>query len=86
VIGKIIQLGGAEPGGLLNGDFVRMKLAAISSVERYAIVGGPAWLPGWVSIVDGLAKADIRHFALQKEAAAWEWVGAKPRSRGQVSA
>jgi hypothetical protein len=85
-IGKIIRFGGAELGGLLDGDFVRMKLAAMSSVERYAIVGGPEWLAGWISLVDGLAKADIRHFALQEEAAAWEWVGAQPRSRGQASA
>jgi len=80
VLGKIIRLGGAELGGLVDDDLVKGKLAAFSNVERYAIVGGPAWLAGWVSVIDALARADIRHFPLQDESAAWTWIGAAPGS------
>jgi hypothetical protein len=78
VIGLIDRMSGTEPAGLFDGELWRSKLAALSSVERYALVGGPAWLAGWVSVADALAKADIRHF--QDEAAAWDWIGATPAS------
>jgi len=84
VLGKIVRFGGTEIGGLVDDDFVRMKLAALSSVERYALVGGPDWLASWVSLIDGLAKADIRHFPLEEEAAAREWIGAGPASREPI--
>ena len=63
-----------------------MKLAALGSVERYAIVGGPAWLAGWVSLIDRLAKADIRHFEFGDEAEAWKWIEAEPRARPSIMA
>jgi hypothetical protein len=81
VLGRISRLDGAELGGLVDDDLIRMKFAALDSVERYAIVGGPAWLAGWVSIIDRLAKAEIRYFQLREEASAWEWVGAEPAAR-----
>lgn len=84
VLGRIVRFGGAELGGLVDDDFVRMKLAALSSVERYALVGGPDWLASWVSLIDGLAKADIRHFPLEEVAAAWEWIDAGPASRDPI--
>lgn len=79
VIGRISRLEGFEARALFDDDLVRMKLAALSSVKKYALVGGPAWMAGWVSFADRLAKADIRHFELSDEAAAWEWIGARPR-------
>ena len=53
-------------------------VAAPSGVERHAIVGGQAWLAGWVSLANGLARAEIRHFPLSEEAAAWAFIGAEP--------
>ncbi|WP_173930965.1 STAS/SEC14 domain-containing protein [Chelativorans sp. Marseille-P2723] len=78
VIGKIIRLGGAEMKGLFDDDFVKMKLHAFSNVERYALIGGPAWLAGWVTFIDALTKGEIRHFSLEDEAAAWDWIGTRP--------
>ena len=86
VLGRIVRLGGAELRGLLDDDLIRMKLAALGSVERYAIVGGPPWLAGWVSVIDRLAKADIRHFELGEEAAAWKWIEAESRTRPSIMA
>ena len=77
VIGKIVRLGGAEIKGLVDDDFVKMKIAAFSSVERYALVGGPAWLARYVSLINTFTKADLRHFPLEDEAAAWKWVEAE---------
>lgn len=79
VIGRISRFEGFEAKALFDDDLVRMKLAALSSVKKYALVGGPAWMAGWVSLADRLAKADIRHFELSDEAAAWEWIGARRR-------
>ena len=79
VIGKVVRLGGVQFKGLLDDDFIKMKLAAFSSVERYALVGGPAWLARWISLANAFTKADLRHFPLENEAAAWTWVEADLR-------
>ncbi len=44
-----------------------------------AIVGGPAWLRAWVTALDKLTKAHIRHFKASDEALAWQWLDAQPK-------
>jgi len=73
------------PGGL-DGSYVRMKLKALQRVERYAVVGGPLWVTAWVTAVAPLLKFEVRHFAADKEAEAWRWLGATPVRRGLAAA
>jgi hypothetical protein len=84
VLARVRRLELPELGGF-DAKYLEMKRRAFSSVERYAIVGGPAWLAHWASFLDALTKADIRHFDPAREAEAWEWLGAQPRSERELA-
>ena len=86
LLGRVKRLEGLEPGGLLNSDYFRMKMRALERVERYALVGGPAWLRGWVTLVGPLVKMEVRHFAPEEEDLAWSWLGARPKAERALAA
>lgn len=54
-----------------SSHLMSMKAEAMGKIERYAIVGGPSWLTGLVSVVGALAPFAIRHFDDQAAATAW---------------
>lgn len=78
LLGRIKAIGGAELGAFFRPEYIRMKWAMAEHLERYAIVGGPSWLSSWVSVIDSILPGDVRHFAADAEAQAWEWLGARP--------
>jgi len=78
ILGRIRNLAGMEPSAAVSGKYLGMKLAALAKVERYAVVGGPAWLTGWIGAIAPLVKTEMRCFELDKEADAWAWLGARP--------
>ena len=80
ILGRIKHLGGAQPGVALNPEYLLMKLRALRGVDRYAVVGGPAWVRTWIALVNPLVKMDVRHFEVDEEGLAWTWVGARPKS------
>lgn len=59
-------------------NLVKMKLRALRHVGAYALVGGPDWMAGVVSLLDPLLDMDLRHFPLERETEAWTWLGAMP--------
>jgi hypothetical protein len=79
-LGRIKELGGFQLSGLLTGDYFAVKREALHRLERYALVGGPAWLRTMLNTMAPMFKAEIRHFEAEDEAAAWEWLGAHPVS------
>ena len=79
LLGKMKRIGGAELGAFFDRSFLKLKLDILGRLDRYAIVGGPAWLRMWVTALDKLMKADIRHFKASDEPLAWQWLGAEPR-------
>lgn len=86
ILGRIRHLGGIEPEALCSSDYFAMKLHALQKVERYALVGGPAWLGAWIALVDPLVKMEVRHFAAEDEALAWSWLGAQPKAERPLAA
>jgi hypothetical protein len=80
VVGRIRSLGGLQMTGLVTGDYFAMKRSFLEKLERYAVVGGPAWLRATLNTLAPLFKAEIRHFELEDEDAAWQWVEARPVS------
>lgn len=74
VLLRIRRLAGVEFGGLVDADLMKTRFAALSRAGRYAAVGGPAWLGGWVAIMDAMARADLRHFTADDEDSAWQWL------------
>lgn len=50
------------------------KLHAIKHMRRYALVGGPSWMGNLVAFFDPLFRMEARHFSLDNEAEAWNWI------------
>ncbi|WP_114951324.1 STAS/SEC14 domain-containing protein [Sphingosinicella terrae] len=78
MLGRIGDIGGFEMSGLFTGDYFAMKRTFLERMERYAIIGGPAWLRTTLNALAPLFKVEIRHFDTQEEDAAWSWLGARP--------
>jgi hypothetical protein len=80
MLGRIRRLGGFETSGLVSGDFFAMKRSFLEHMDRYAVVGGPAWLKTTLNSLAPLFRVEIRHFEADEEAEAWAWIGARPVS------
>ncbi|MDF1586962.1 SpoIIAA family protein [Marinimicrococcus flavescens] len=79
MLARIKRLGGIDPASFLQGGLLPMKLAAMQKLERYAIVGAPAWMRPIIETVNPAFPAiDMRAFAAENEADAWSWLGAEP--------
>lgn len=76
---RIVSLDGVEPRGLLSTEVLSMKLEALRSVERYAVVGAPGWMRKLIEAIAPLfEELEVRAFDREDEASAWAWVGAQP--------
>ncbi|CCV07686.1 conserved hypothetical protein [Mesorhizobium metallidurans STM 2683] len=53
---------------------------AVAHIGRCAAVGEPDWIPGAQAILPASVPIEFRHFEAEDEAAAWEWLAAKPIS------
>ena len=58
----------------LGSDWARMKLRALGQVNKYAVVGGPAWMDAIISFFDPIIKMDMRTFQEDELDKAWEWL------------
>lgn len=86
LLGRISRIAGAELTAFFSRDFLAMKWQGLRAVERYAIVGGPAWLRAWVEALAPMVPLELRWFEPDEEGLAWQWLGAKPeRQRPIVS-
>ena len=80
VLVRIRTFGGFDPSIAFDGEYLRMKLGFLHQLKRYAVVGGPKWIRQWVQFMGPLVRIETRHFALEDEAAAWDWLEAMPVS------
>jgi hypothetical protein len=71
-------LEGVDPAIALDPQYLRMKLGLLRELDRYAVVGGPDWLTGWVDLVWPCLRLELRRFEPGAEAEAWTWLGATP--------
>ena len=56
------------------------KLQAIRHMKRYALVGGPSWAAGATQFFGPLFRMEVKHFELQDETEAWQWVYGNPET------
>jgi hypothetical protein len=79
MLGRITHFAGFDPAVVLDGGLLQMKAEALRKLERYAIVGAPAWMARVAEMAGKLMpQIEIRIFPQAEEAAAWEWIGAQP--------
>lgn len=74
MLGRFRNFRMPEPRAVFDSDYFRMKLSALRKIERYAVVGGPAWFRNYISLVAPLLRFEVRYFEADDEAAAWEWL------------
>lgn len=59
---------------MFSSKLMQGKIELIDEVERYALVGGPAWVRQIAGGVSALIKPQVRTFELEEEAAALDWL------------
>ena len=67
---------GFDADAMTSAKVVQGKLDLIDRVERYALVGGPAWLRQLAGTMGALIRPEVRTFALEEEEAALAWLRA----------
>lgn len=75
---------GFEPSGAFNMDYIRMKLAMLGDLQKYAVVGAPKWMEKWIATLQPLIKMEIKTFDLGHEDDAWAWLAAESREKHPI--
>lgn len=73
LLGIIKDFDGFEISLVADKEALKLKLEAAKHLDRYAFVGAPKWLEGYISMMDGLLKTKLRTFNADQrdEALAW---------------
>lgn len=79
VLVRVSDYEGFDWQAVLSRTTFKAKSHALKHIRRYAVVGGPGWLHATMSLFNPLTPVESRHFNTEEEAAAWEWIGAKPK-------
>ncbi len=80
-LARIKSFDGADFSTFFDKDLFAAKWKAMNKVDRYALVGGPAWMQKLVEVINPIfPKMEMRTFALSDEASAWKWLESKPYS------
>ena len=78
LLNRMKHFGGIDPAVFMQSGLVSMKLAAMQKVERYAIVGAPAWMRKIIETVNpAFEDIDMQTFSKDHEREAWAWLGAE---------
>jgi hypothetical protein len=79
VLVRIMNFDGVTLEALREEGLASVKMRGWWQVERYALVGGPAWMAAVTGWVAPLTRIQTRHFEAAREEDAWRWLEAEPR-------
>ena len=68
---------GFDLSAVLDDRLLRVKYAALSKIERYALVGAKPWMRNLAELFGAVIGPEVRVFDESEEDEAWEWVGAR---------
>ena len=77
-LARVGQLEFPSFSALLRERYFDLKTDTLGRLDRYAVVGGPAWLRKAIKAMAPLLAFEVRHFEPSEEAAAWQWIGESP--------
>lgn len=81
LLARMTDFRGIDPTCILNRELIATKLALLPRLERYAIIGAPAWIAAIMTAVRPLIPGvDIRLFPPEQEDQAWAWISADQAS------
>jgi hypothetical protein len=78
VLVRIVDHDGVDWPDISGETMKQGKADAISHVARCATVGEPDWTADAQGWFEPAPAVELRHFDAADEAAAWQWLGAKP--------
>jgi hypothetical protein len=76
---RVVDFDGVTLEALREEGLASLKMRGWRQVERYALVGGPAWMRRLADWSGRLARTEIRHFDPDQEHEAWRWIEAQPQ-------
>ncbi|WP_262029199.1 STAS/SEC14 domain-containing protein [Microvirga sp. Mcv34] len=79
VLVRIVTFDGITLDALRQEGLASVKMRGWRQVERYALVGGPAWMASVTGWAAPLTRIQTRHFDAAQEDEAWRWLEAEPR-------
>jgi SpoIIAA-like len=79
VLVRVVSFDGVTLEALREEGLASVKMRGWRQVERYALVGGPAWMAGVTGRVAPVTRIPTRHFDVAQEDEAWHWLEAEPR-------
>jgi hypothetical protein len=82
VLVRIVAFDGVTLEALREQGLASVKMRGWRQVERYALVGGPAWMAAVTGWAAPLTRIQTRHFDAAGEEEAWRWLEGEPRTPG----
>jgi hypothetical protein len=82
VLVRVVSFGGVTLEALREEGLASVKMRGWRQVERYALVGGPAWAATFAGWFGPLIRIQTRHFDAAREGEAWRWLEAEPKQAG----
>ena len=79
VLVRVVDFDGVTLEALRAEGLASVKVRGWRQVERYALVGGPAWMASVTGWAAPLIRIQTRHFDAAQEDDAWRWVEAEAR-------
>jgi SpoIIAA-like len=78
VLVRVVNFDGVSLEALREEGLASVKMRGWRQVDRYAVVGGPAWMAALTSWSAPLVRIPTRHFDAAREDEAWQWLEAQP--------
>jgi hypothetical protein len=82
VLVRVADFDGVTLEALREEGMASVKVRGWRQVERYALVGGPAWMASVTGWAAPLVRIQTRHFDAAREGEAWRWLEAEPKQAG----
>ncbi|TPL95521.1 STAS/SEC14 domain-containing protein [Mesorhizobium sp. B2-3-12] len=77
---RIIDHDGVDWVDISDETIKKGAVHALEHIGRCAAIGTPDWTPNARHALPASSPVEFRHFKIEDEAAAWEWLGARPTS------
>lgn len=78
VLVRLIDLDGVDWTDVSAETLEQGKANALEHIGRCATVGEPNWIPQVEGFFTASLPVELRHFKVEDEASAWDWLGARP--------
>ncbi|TPK94701.1 STAS/SEC14 domain-containing protein [Mesorhizobium sp. B2-4-12] len=83
---RIVDHEGVDWADISDETIKKGAVHALEHIGRCAAIGAPDWTPNARHALPASSPVEFKHFELEDEAAAWEWLGARPTSEAATAA